>query len=130
VLFIGNNPDWHWWKRFVRLPDGTVIDWGAFTITRDGRPRMTYVQRSYSVPRAPGQPSPHVIYATGDSQTTCEFLLEGTTTEGPSGSDLSGIVTLNVNGRQAPCSGGIFSRIVGTTTECPAHQVVFVNTLE
>ncbi len=26
VLFAGNNPDWHWWKRFARLPDGRVID--------------------------------------------------------------------------------------------------------
>ena len=87
VLFIGNNPDWHWWKRFVRLPDGSVIDWGAFTITRDGIPQMTYVQRSYSAPRNPGEPGPHAIYATADWQTACEFRLDGTTTESPSGAD-------------------------------------------
>ena len=130
VLFAGNSPDWHWWKRFQRLPDGRVIDWGAFEITRDGTPRMTYVQRSYALPRVPGQPSPDAIYATGDSQTTCEFLLQGTTTEGPSGSDLSGTVTLGVQGRQPPCPDGVFSRIVGTTTDCPNHLLIWVNTLE
>jgi hypothetical protein len=130
ILFAGNNPDWHWWKRFQRLPDGRVIDWGAFEITRGGTPRMTYVQSSYTAPRIPGQPSPHAVYATGDWQTTCEFLVQGTTTEGPSGSDISGTVTLGVQGRQPPCPGGVFSRIVGTTTECPNHRLIWVNTLQ
>ncbi len=91
---------------------------------------MTYVQRSYAVPRVPGQPSPHAIYATGDSQTTCGFLVQGTTTEDPSGSDISGAVTLGVQGRQSPCPGGVYSRIVGTTTECPNHRLIWVNTHE
>ena len=130
ILFIGNNPDWHWWKRFQRLPDGRVIDWGAFTITRGGIPQMTYVQGSYAAPRLPGQPSPHAIHATGDWQTTCEFLLQGTTTEDSAGSDLSGTVTLGLKGRQPPCPGGSFDRVVGTTTECPNHRLIWVNTVQ
>ena len=32
--------------------------------------------------------------------------------------------------RKPPCEGAIFVRIVGTTTECVNHKVVFVDTLE